>query len=364
MIGELPHYGLDLNTAAPGQILESPHEVTIDESWRMQWQSVFPTSNHLYTSSEYAARCGFDSIPIPQAMLLNMTLCFSVEPFSQSCRLHLGLENARQEVPVYCGDTLRSFTRIDGMANTSRGDASVIHSTHILVNQRDERVFSLKKRSYYDPLPVLSNATADPVSDDRSQFFNGAATSLIDHYSEVNSFPPAQTNRLTPGALILHPMVRPLGWSENLALSTIYRNTHPVHWDSNHYGRDGIVVCGGFVQSLVFAAADRELRQILDDTLVHSSHINTVTPEDGLGAISVIIESEEISEKLERITVKTLGLKNVDVGEELPGVDIPAELLSLEQLRPSEIESICRERCPVLAGRIAMQATRSLLRPI
>ncbi|MGB1397060.1 MAG: FAS1-like dehydratase domain-containing protein, partial [Planctomycetota bacterium] len=190
----MPSYGLDLNTAVPGQILESPHEVTIDESWRMQWQSVFPTSNHLYTSSEYATRCGFDSIPIPQAMLLNMTLCFSVEPFSQSCRLHLGLENARQELPVYCGDTLRSFTRIDGMANTSRGDASVIHSTHILINQRDERVFSLKKRSYYDPLPVSSKSTADPVSDDRSRFFDGAVTSLIDHYSGVTTFPSTQTN--------------------------------------------------------------------------------------------------------------------------------------------------------------------------
>ena len=31
-----------------------------------------------------------------------------------------------------------------------------------------------------------------------------------------------------------------------------------------------------------FRSGHRELRQILDDTLVHSSHINTVTPEDGL----------------------------------------------------------------------------------
>ena len=363
MLGDLPRYGLDLKTAAPGQILESPHEVTIDEAWRMQWQSVFPTSSRLTTSSEYATRCGFDSIPLPQAMLLNMTLCFSVEPFSQSCRLHLGLENARQEMPVYCGDTLRNFTRIDGMANTSRGDASVIHSTHILVNQRDERVFTLQKRSYYDPLPQPAGANPNPVSAEHSSYFNRPATSLIDHFSQVESFPAIQTNRLEPESLILHPMVRPLGWSENLALSTIYRNTHPVHWDSNHYGRDGIVVCGGFVQSLVFSAADRELRQILDDTLIHSSHINTVTPEDGIGAISAILEVEEISDRLERVTIKTLGLKNIDVAVELAGVDIPDALLGLEQLKPSEIEVICNEKFPVLAGRIAMQATRSLLRP-
>ena len=363
MQGELPRYGLDLVTAYPGQILESPHEVTVDEAWRLQWQSVFPTSSRLNTSSEYAALCGFDSIPVPQAMLLNMTLCFSVEPFSQSCRLHLGLENARQERRVHCGDTLRSLTRVDGMALTSRGDASVIDSTHILINQRNERVFSLRKKSYYDPLPESQGTLSEQEPYRHSSLFDDPTPSLIDHLSRVPVFPAAPVNPVKPGTLILHPMVRPLGWSENLALSTIYRNTHPVHWDSNRYGREGIVVCGGFVQSLVFSAADRELRQILDDTLIHSSHVNTVCPEDGLGAISAILEVEEISDQLERITIKTLGLKNVDVSAELTEVDIPDSLLTANPLKPSEIETICQEQCPVLAGRIAMQATRSLLRP-
>lgn len=363
MLGNMPHYGLDLKNAVTGQILESPHEITVDEAWRMQWQSVFPSFSRLGTSAEFASACGFDSIPVPQAMLLNMTLCFSVEPFSQSCRLHLGLENAHQEKPVYCGDTLRSFTRIDDMANTSRGDASVIHTTHILVNQKGERVYSLKKKSYYDPLPKPQNDPAETVASEHQIYFEGAETSLIDHFSGVETFPSAPRNPVKSETLILHPMVRPLGWSENLALSTIYRNTHPIHWDSNHYGREGIVVCGGFVQSLIFSAADRELRQVLDETLIHSSHVNTVTPEDGLGAISRIVEVEEISDQLERVTVKTLGLKNVDVAHELPGVEIPDALLSCDRMKPSEIENICRNECPVLAGKIAMQATRSILRP-
>lgn len=363
MKGTLPRYGLDLETAAPGQILESPYEITIDEAWRLQWQSVFPTSSRLTTSREYAASCGFDAIPVPPAMLLNMTLCFSVEPFSQSCRLHLGLEDARQEKPVAYGDTLRSFTRVDGLANTSRGDASVIHTTHILVNQRDERVFSLKKRSYYDPLPATHRETTAASPPGQESLFQAPPTTLIDHFSGVATFPTAPSPEWKVGSLILHPMVRPLGWSENLALSTIYRNTHPIHWDAQRYGRDGIVVCGGFVQSLIFAAADRELKQVLDDTLLHSSHVNTVAPEDRLGAISRILEVEVLSDRLERITVKTLGLKNVDVARELTDTDIPEALLTLDPRKPSEIEAICAESCPVLSNRIAMQATRSLLRP-
>lgn len=363
MRGSLPKYGLDLNTVQHGQILESPYEITVDDSWRIQWQSVFPTSSKLTTSEEYAQAWGFESAAIPQAMLLNMALCFSVEPFSQSCRLHLGLENARQERPAHFGDTFRSYTRIDGLKNTSRGDASVIHSTHILVNQRNERVFSLKKRSYYDPLPTSRTESIIQDQVDGNEFFAIAESSMIDHFSGISKVPESKNSPFKIGDFILHPMVRPLGWSENLALSTLYRNTHPIHWDSQHYGRDGIVVCGGFVQSMVFAACDRELRQVLDETLISSSHINTVAPEDGIGAISKIVEVENISETLERITVKTLGLKNVDIAHELPEVDIPDQLLSAETLKPSEIEKICAGNCPELAGRIAMQATRSILRP-
>ncbi len=363
MRGELPKYGLDLNSAQPGQILESPYEITCDESWRSQWQSVFPTASKLTTSVEYAKQCGFDSIPVPQAMLLNMTLCFSVEPFSQSCRLHLGLENAKQERHAAIGDTFRSFTRIDSLSNTSRGDASVIHTTHILVNQQNERVFSLGKRSYYDPLPA--DFTVSPISqaDEISSLFDSPSQSLIDHYCSIEEFPASQIEPLETGRLILHPMVRPLGWSENLALSTIYRNTHPIHWDSTHYRREGIVVCGGFVQTMVFATGDREVRQVLDETLVHSSHINTVTPDDGIGSISKVLEVEMISDQLQRVTLKTLGLKNVDVSKDLASLEIPDSLLEENPLKPSEIEKICTDQCPELAGKIAMQATRSILRP-
>lgn len=364
MQGRFPVYGLDLKTACPGEILESPHEVTIDASWRTAWQSAFPASSRISTSTEYAAGCGLDEISIPASMLLNMTLCFSVEPFSQTCRYHLGLENARQEALVREGDTFRSFTRLDQMGNTSRGDASVIHTTHILVNQRDERVFSLRKRSYYDPIPepIAREGRSDPS--EHSRYFTDLGETLLDRFQSVNSFPAAPMQELSADDVILHPAVRPIGWTENLALSTIYRNTHPIHWDSQRYGREGIVVCGGFVQSMVFAIGDRELRQVLDEVLERSSHINTVAPEDRIGAISRVLSVEQSDGPLQAVRIKTLGLKNVDVERELVGVEIPAELLDDQQRKPSEIEAICQQSCPVLSGKIALQAVRTIFRPI
>ncbi|MAG30597.1 MAG: hypothetical protein CL908_06860 [Deltaproteobacteria bacterium] len=363
MQGRLPVYGLDLETARPGQILESPHEVTVDSSWRTMWQATFPASSRISTSAEYAAGMGLDEVALPASMLLNMALCFSVEPFSQSCRYHLGLENARQEAPAREGDTFRSFTRLDRMENTSRGDASVIQTTHILVNQHDERVFSLRKRSYYDPIPAPVERESVPDQGASSQYFSEASQTLLERYRGVESFPDAPLEALAVDDVILHPAVRPIGWSENLALSTLYRNTHPVHWDALRYGRDGIVVCGGFVQSLVFSICDRELRQVIDELLECSSHVNTIAPEDSLGAVSRVLSVERIGGSLEAVRVKTLGLKNVAVGQELVGVEIPEALLDDRERRPSEIERICREQCPALAERIAMQAVRTLLRP-
>ncbi|MGE4620418.1 MAG: hypothetical protein AAEJ04_11485 [Planctomycetota bacterium] len=363
MQSKFPVYGLDLRTACPGEILESPHEVTIDASWRTIWQSAFPASSRITTSKEYAAGCGLDEIAFPVSMLLNMTLCFSVEPFSQSCRYHLGLENARQEAVVREGDTFRSFTRLDRMGNTSREDASVIHTTHILVNQRGERVFSLLKRSYYDPIPHPVEREAKPDHGKNSKYFMGVSETPLDRFQSVASFPDAPREELSTDDVILHPAVRPIGWTENLALSTLYRNTHPIHWDAQHYGREGIVVCGGFVQSLVFAVRDRELRQVIDEVLEQSSHVNTIAPEDCIGAISRVLSVEQISDRLEAVRVKTLGLKNVDVERELVGVEIPEMLLDDQQRKPSEIEAISAEQCPILSQRIALQAVRTIIRP-
>ena len=70
-----------------------------------------------------------------------------------------------------------------------------------------------------------------------------------------------------------------------------------------------------------------------------------------------------MDENLEAVTVKTLGLKNVDTCNELQNIDIPEALFSAEELKPSDIEAFCADQCPVLSQRIALQATRVLLRP-
>ncbi len=363
IVGSKRKYGLQLDTVFKHQMLESPHELTVDEGWRTLWLASFPTSNRLVTSETYAQAWGLSGRALPPSLLLNLTLCMSVEPFSHSCRLHLGLHDARQLAPAHCGDTFRNYIRIESVRNTSRGDASVIKSTHVLVNQRDECVFRLTKMSYFDP--VRNPTNEDPAAPDLETarlFDETGATPFDDIFRDRRDPPSAPSFPLTAGEVILHPMVRPIAWSENLLLTTLLRNTHPVHFDSERYAREEIIVCGGFVQSMVFAAAESELRQVLAETLVHASHINTVAPNDRIGAISRIASVEPIGPRLEIVRLKTLGLKNLHPERDLDGLELPSQLFEETSLKPSEIEDICRRERPELEGRIALQATRVLVR--
>ena len=164
------------------------------------------------------------------------------------------------------------------------------------------------------------------------------------------------------GEVILHPAVRPIGWSENLELTTLVRNTHPIHFDAQRYGREGIVVCGGFVQALVQGLASPEFRQVIEERLIHSFHAGTVMPEDRLGALSRVLEVRDLGDGTEEVVVSTLGLINVDVEQELIGVAIPDALFGPEPVKPATLRAMCAEHCPVLENRIALRAVRVLRR--
>ncbi len=363
--GRFPRYGVDTSTTQVGSILESPHAYTLDEGWRAKWFAHFPTSDAVLTSEPAAQALGFEERPLPFSLLLNLCLCLSVEPFSQTCRFHLGLRDARHIAPVRMGDTVRARIRVEALRNTSSGDAAVIVTTHILQNQHGEVVFALTKDSYYAAIPELEGRDALPRSGADHALFDAALAAPADSGMGVRvdngAFIPAAVP-VAAGEVILHPAVRPIGWSENLELTTLVRNTHPIHFDAQRYGREGIVVCGGFVQALVQGLASPEFRQVIEERLIHSFHAGTVMPEDRLGALSRVLEVRDLGDGTEEVVVSTLGLINVDVEQELIGVAIPDALFGPEPVKPAALRALCAEHCPVLENRIALRAVRVLRR--
>ncbi len=358
------HTEFELNKAFPGQVLESPHEVTIEDHWRNRWASIFPASQRLHTSIEYARCCGFSEIPVPSDLLLNMALSFSLDPLSKYCRYHLDIENARQEKYVKVGDTLKSYSRVESIHNTSRGDASVVSLTHILVNQRQERVFTLLMRYYFDPIDAPSEILLSPPIHPALKYFQQAADFSSSRFNKITEFPDAPHAALKTGDLFFHSGNRPIAWSENLSLSTMLQESHPIHWDSDRYGKDGLIISGGLIHSLVSAISNRDFRQVIDEVVLHCSHLQPVSPGDQVGAVSRILSAEPIDDRLEAVTVKTLGLKNYPVMEDVDANEFPLRLLKEKQRKRSEIETICQQESPQLAEHIVLQSVRTLIRPL
>ena len=177
---------------------------------------------------------------------------------------------------------------------------------------------------------------------------------LIKKQAKINNY-------LKKGDLILHSITRPMGLSNSLLYSTLYKNTHPLHINSARYGMDGLVVCGGFVIPLIHASASRDIRFALDHEIVDTMHINKIHHEDSVGAMSYILDSV-IEDGIECLTIRTFGLKNVDAEKELFKLDIPIELLASPKIKPSEIELLCKVYCPELQQKICARLTWKMWR--
>ena len=78
--------------------------------------------------------------------------------------------------------------------------------------------------------------------------------------------------------------------------------------------------------------------------------------------ISYVIDVKPLGEHHEMLRIKTLGLRGLDAAEKLDGFLLPEELFLAQPQRPSDYERICKQRAPLLLGRIVTQSVRRVIR--
>jgi hypothetical protein len=172
---------------------------------------------------------------------------------------------------------------------------------------------------------------------------------------------------LRPGQLILHSMNRSITFTQAQQLASLARLTHERHFDTRRYEQSELLVPGGLVLGIVQSAASRDFHEILHEELLHLNFVNSLNPGNIVGAISYIESVEEAVGDLQICTVRTLGIKNMDVMRDLKGVDIPLELLQIHpqghrNIKPKDIQQICKSHCPQLHNKIVVQMDRRILR--
>ncbi len=345
-------YGLDLENVNTGMIITCPYELTIDDSWITSWHSLIPSGNYIETSRTFAQSAGLKDRIIPFSSILNLTLCMAVEPFSETCLLHLGMEDVRYEAPAYPGDTFNCYILIEDVRNTSDGKRCVVSSQHVLVNQGGERVLSFQRKTLFPR--IQTSAQHSPDSSGLSKLIH-TKNEVWEISNTAGLFNSGRTSVASydSGELILHDAMRTIGKSENLAFSTLYRNTHPIHFNYMRFKPEEIIVCGGFVMAIVLGNTMKDFKQVIGQKIHNCSHLNTVTPEDNISSVSYIY-NKSVSDKLETIQLVTLGLIEVDPVKNLIEQEWPAEIFSSSTPKPAEFEKLLKDSFPDLFHKVCI----------
>lgn len=359
------HYGLDFQNAYVGQIIESPYEITVDSSWLNTWAGVFYSGNYLETSLSFCQDLDLKDRVIPFSALNNLCLCMAVEPFSETCLLHLGINDAINEYPAYLGDTFRCYILIEEIRNTSDQKRSVMKTQHILLNQKSERVLSFKRKTLF---PYILDIKKQKDSFSKPEHLGHFTENIKAWVMESNSVNTAFDKRhlgesFQKNDLVLHEAVRHFSETENLTLSTLLKNTHPIHFNYARYSPQDIIVSGGFVMAMVMSLSMKDFKQVLSQRIAYCSHLNKVKPGDTIAAVTFIIDSV-INDSIEVLTLKTLGFKNIDTISELGEMEWPKEVFALAEMKPSELNGIIGRYTPKLDRKAILQLQWEISRPI
>jgi citrate lyase subunit beta/citryl-CoA lyase len=220
-----------------------------------------------------------------------------------------------------------------------------------------------KRMLFEFPLPQApSSTTLEPPQQD--QLFRDHLLSKGAALGELGSQSLAA---LRPGQLIFHSMQRSLTLSQSQQLSSLAKLTHERHFDVRKYSPEELLIPGGLVLGLTMSAASRDLHEVLHEELVGVQYVNHLNPGNVVGAISYIkgIDENVVPGDLECVHVRTIGIKNMNIVQDLDGIPIPMELFvdtNTKPLKPKEIELLCKTKCPKLSNRIIVQMDRRIIR--
>jgi hypothetical protein len=173
---------------------------------------------------------------------------------------------------------------------------------------------------------------------------------------------------LQPGQLILHSLQRSLTFTQSQQLASLARLTHEKHFDCRKYDMTELLIPGGLVLGITMSASARDFHEVLHEEIVSVNYVNSLHPGNMVGAISYIQSVDDAVGDLQVVTVRTLGIKNLDVKKDLQGVGLPIELFDTrsrstgKRTKKTDLELICKTKCPQLQNKIVVQVDRKILR--
>ena len=349
-----------------GEIVQTPYEVTITDSWKSLWETAFLSTKGYLTSLPKSTSLGFDGLPLPFSLLSTMAIAFSVSSLTYYARVHLCFKNVFQQRSVVAGDTVRAIFCINSSEKKRVGDGDqycIADSTHWIVNQRDEVVFQVDKKTMFSPshCNIQDTATDKTRTTSLDPLKSLHRQNLLQQPDEF-FLPRLPVPKLTPGQLLVHDFVKIMGNSEVRMLCTLLNIVNPHHHNKVRYQATDLLVPGPFVMSAALGSSALDIGEIIYEDIPLCINPNKVNFSDQIGAVTYIESCTPLSNnpQLEEVKLKHLALKNTDM-EILSETDIPKKLFETV-MKPSEYESIYAAEIPMLLHKIACVVERRIIR--
>jgi 2-methylfumaryl-CoA hydratase len=328
-------HGRFLDDFVAGETYAHPWEVTVDEGIATLFGASFEDAMPLPASRERARSFGFSDRPLHPLLLLNLGVSFSVHDVSEQAVAHLAYLDVRFPEAVYPGQTLRAWSTVLEVTPTSDGARGVVHVRTVVADERGT-IACVFRRKALVPAGRLEGRAPSQRGDD--------APALADEVPRLPSQLRGHVQLVQPphrfrgclwedfevGDVLLHESGRTVGESEAMQLTTLVRNTHPLHFDEV-YARGGgsfagtRVVYGGLVLAWVLSLASRDTTAsaLWDMGLDDGAHPNAVVAGDTLYAATRVVARTEHGPDAGEVTFRVVGVKNarpanlLDAGEDL-----------------------------------------------
>jgi 2-methylfumaryl-CoA hydratase len=323
-------YGRMLEDFEVGAVYAHPWDVTVDGGMIAFCQASFLDASPVFASARLARDLGFRDRPLHPVLLLNLGLSFSVQDVSEMAIAHLAYIDVRFPAAAYAGDTLAASSKVLGVKRASSGDRGVVHVRTSLVNQTGEVVCTFERKALVRAGGKLEGRWDAPLPVSGRSFAGAAAgePAPVEHRlpSELRSVIRSPSRHETfagfaedfvPGQILAHGAGRTVSEAEHMQLTTLFRNTHPLHFDEV-YCKAGAsfagtrVVYGGLVFGWVTALASRDTcgNAIWDMGFDAGAHPNGVVAGDTLFAATKVLAVEPHDAASSRVKTRLVGVKN------------------------------------------------------
>jgi 2-methylfumaryl-CoA hydratase len=314
-----PRYGRLLDDFVPGDIYAHPWDVTLDEGMLALFAASFQDALPTYASRTAARELGLRDRPVHPLLLLNLGLSFSVHDVSERAIAHLAYIDVRFPNACYPGDTVRASSRVIAVKPVSAGDKGVVHVRTQLVTDAGTLVCTFERKALVRAGRAVDRP-ADPPHEIRQVDAEDPPRLPVELLGDL---PPTRHGGFpffwedfAIGDVIAHTAGRTVSEAEHMQLTTLARNSHPLHTDEQYCRTNSFaktrVVYGGLVLAWVLALTSRDTagNAVWDLGLDDGAHPSGVLAGDTLFAASKVVHKESRGPHVGAVTLRIVGLKN------------------------------------------------------